>query len=157
MATGDANSDEVRERNSGNFRTMLKYLGNRDYDSCAKYLADDIYADWPYRPMPTIPDQVSGRENLIAYFRGESDGSQTEGLDEFTPLSYEIENIHHLVDPDVLIAEYSSHAQHIPSGKPYNNKYVGIMKFKGDKIFYWREYVNPAVIYEIYDMLKIPE
>lgn len=156
MPQSDKASEPLRESNIELFKTMLSYLGSRDYESCARYLSHDVHADWPYRPMPTIPDRVTGRDHLIAYFRGQSEGSQTEGLDEFTPLSYEIENIHELLDPNVLIAEYSSHAQHIPSGKPYNNKYVGIMKFNAGQICYWREYVNPAVIYEIYDMVKLP-
>jgi len=156
MSNSGTSSDQLRKDNKAIFKEMLMHLGKRDYDNCARYLADDVYADWPYRPMPTIPDRVTGRHNLIAYFRGDIDGSQTEGLDEFTPLSYEMENIHELLDPNTLIAEYSSHAQHIPSGKPYNNKYVGIIKLTDGKICYWREYVNPAVIYEIYDMVKLP-
>ncbi len=152
----DGEASERRHSNRAIFKRMLMHLGKRDYASCARYLSDDIYADWPYRPMPTIPDRVTGKDKLIAFFRGDVDGSQNGGLDEFTPLSYQIESIHELVDPDILIAEYTSHAQHIPSGKPYENKYVGIMKFRDGEICYWREYVNPAVIYEIYDMVKLP-
>ncbi|WP_116366472.1 nuclear transport factor 2 family protein [Parahaliea mediterranea] len=156
MPGSDSADHTLRSHNADLFRTMLAYLGQRDYANCARYLAQDVYADWPYRPMPTIPDRVTGRDNLIGYFRGEVDGSDNEGLDEFTPLDYEIETLHELLDPNVLIAEYASHARHIPSGKPYNNRYVGIVRFKDDEIVYWREYVNPAVIYEIYDLLKLP-
>jgi ketosteroid isomerase-like protein len=133
---------------------MLDHLGRRDYAGCASYLADDVYADWPYRPMPNLPDQVTGKKQLIGYFRGEAEGSTNEGMDEYTPLSYEIDNIIELEDPNSIVAEYRSSATHIPSGKPYRNRYISILKFQKGKITYWREYVNPAPIYEIYDMIK---
>lgn len=147
---------QLRQNNIDVFQTMLGHLGRRDYENCGKYLAEDIYADWPYRPMPSIPDKVLGRDQLIAYFRGEVAGSSNGGLDDFTPLSYEIDAIHELLDANALIAEYQSHATHVPSNKPYNNRYISLLKFSDGKVTYWREYVNPAVIYEIFDMLQLP-
>ena len=157
MKTSAHETRRLRDANLALFKSMLGHLGRRDYARCAEHLAEDVYADWPYRPMPNLPDQVTGRDALIRYFRGEAEGSTNDGLDEFTPLSYTIDQIHKLVDPDSLIAEYHSNATHIPSSKPYSNKYVGVLKFKDGKISYWREYVNPVVIYEIYDMIRHPQ
>ena len=135
---------------------MLGHLGRRDYDNCAKYLADDVYADWPYRPMPSLPDQVTGKDKLIAYFRGDVEGASNDGMDEFTPYSYVIDSIHELLDANAIIAEYHSTATHLPTNKPYQNKYISVLRFEDGEVTYWREYVNPVAIYEIYDMIAHP-
>jgi ketosteroid isomerase-like protein len=129
---------ERRARNTEIFRTMLGHLGRQEYAQCGQYLTEDVYADWPYIPAPGCPDHIVGRAPLLAFFQG--------GMDGFEPYSYRISAIHEMLNPDHLIAEYSSHSRFRDNGRPYSNRYCAIVHFKDDLIAYWREYVNPETI-----------
>lgn len=132
-------SDEaLRQRNTGIFETMLGHLGRQEYAQCGHYLAPDIYADWPYIPAPGCPEHIVGREPLLAFFEG--------GMAAFEPYSYRISAIHAQLDPNRLIAEYSSHSHFLSNGRPYSNRYCAILHFQDGLVTYWREYVNPEII-----------
>src|SRR5689334_2858377 len=113
---------------------MLGHLGLQEYALCGQYLAPDIFAVWPYIPAPGCPEQIIGRDALLAFFKG--------GMDGFEPYRYRISHIHDMLDPNRLIAEYSSHSKFLDNGRPYSNRYCAILHFKNDLITYWREYVN---------------
>ena len=48
------------------------------------------------------------------------------------------------LDPDVLIAEYTSEGHVTTTDKPYANSYIAIVQFRGDLICVQREYYNPV-------------
>lgn len=129
---------QLRAANIEIFRTMLRHLGEQEYAQCGAYLAEDIYADWPYIPAPGCPEHIIGRQPLLSFFEN--------GMQGFEPYRYRISHIHELVDPDKLIAEYSSHSSFLSNGRPYSNKYCSVLHFKDGLITYWREYVNPETI-----------
>jgi hypothetical protein len=52
---------EERQHNIEIFKTMLGHLGEQEYEQCGRYLAADIYADWPYIPAPGCPESITGR------------------------------------------------------------------------------------------------
>lgn len=127
-----------RARNIELFRTMLGHLGRQEYEECGRYLAEDIYADWPYIPAPGCPDHIVGRDPLLAFFKG--------GMSDFDPYKYQITALHEMLDPDKLVAEYFSDSQYHPNGRPYSNRYCAVLHFRDGLITYWREYVNPETI-----------
>jgi uncharacterized protein len=133
-----SSEQEQRQRNIEIFTTMLGHLGLQEYDLCGQYLSEDIYADWPYIPAPGCPDHLIGREPLLNFFRG--------GMADFEPFRYRIAEIHALLDPDKLIAEYSSHSRFPARDRPYSNRYCAVVHFRDGLISYWREYVNPETI-----------
>ena len=142
-------NNEIANRNQQTLTQMLEYLGRRDFENYEKYLADDVYADWPYVPVAGLPGSVVGKEQLLAYFKGEVDGARNDGMLDFTPFNYTITRIIETVDPDQLVAEYCSDSIYLPSNTPYSNKYISIFNFdKNGLICYWREYVNPLLIYQ---------
>jgi len=126
------------QRNISVFTTMLGHLGRQEYADCGRYLADDIYADWPYMPAPGCPDHIVGREPLLEFFEG--------GMSAFDPYAYRITQIHEMADPKQLIAEYFSNSRFHPNGRPYSNRYCAILRFENGLVTYWREYVNPETI-----------
>lgn len=134
----DTDIQAARQHNISVFTTMLGHLGRQEYEACGRYLAPDIYADWPYIPAPGCPDHIVGREPLLAFFKG--------GMSDFDPYAYQITQIHPLVDPNQLIAEYFSDSRFHPNGRRYSNKYCAILRFEGGLVTYWREYVNPETI-----------
>jgi uncharacterized protein len=129
---------EQRQHNIDIFKTMLGHLGEQQYAQCGLYLAEDIYADWPYIPAPGCPEHIIGREPLLAFFKG--------GMQGFEPYRYRIIAIHEMLDANKIIAEYSSHSSFLSNGRPYSNRYCSVLHFKAGLITYWREYVNPEII-----------
>jgi hypothetical protein len=53
-----------------------------------------------------------------------------------------------MVDPNTLYAEYRGEIEVLATGKPYNNIYAGLFKFRNGKILLYREYYNPMVFTE---------
>jgi ketosteroid isomerase-like protein len=135
MSSSDA---ELRKRHIEIFTTMLGHLGEQQYEACGRYLAPDIHADWPYVPAPGCPENIVGRDALLAFFAG--------GMAGFEPYRYRIAAIHELADANRLIAEYSSHSRFLANGRPYSNRYCSVLHFNDGLITYWREYVNPETI-----------
>jgi ketosteroid isomerase-like protein len=55
------------------------------------------------------------------------------------------------MDPDTLVAEYSSHSRYLPTSIPYSNRYVSVVQIKNDRIVRWREYVNSTIVAAVLD------
>ena len=49
------------------------------------------------------------------------------------------------VDPDLVIAEYTSQGEVIPTGRRYSNRYIGLWRFRDGKVCFTREYLNPEI------------
>lgn len=125
-------------RNIEIFTAMLRHLGRKEFEQCKRYLAPDLYSDWPYQPAPGTPTELKGRDALMDYIE--------KGTADFEPFNYGIDRIYELADPDQLIVEYHSSTHYRPANRPYGNRYLGIFHFRDGLITYWREYVNPEVI-----------
>ena len=123
------------------FERMLRALGTKDFDGFEACLHPDVLLEWPYEVMPGYP----GAQRGAAWFRD----VLTASWRDFEPFAYRIEVIHDLARPDGLIAEYTSHSRYLPTGKPYSNRYVGMIDFADGLITRWREYVNPMIIADV--------
>ena len=66
----------------------------------------------------------------------------------FDPHEYTIDAIHDMLDPEMLVAEYTSHSFYHPKRLPYSNRYVSILRFRDGKLVHWTEYVNPLILKE---------
>jgi len=44
------------------------------------------------------------------------------------------------------VDEYSSHGRAVQTGKPYNNRYVSVIRIHDRKVTHWRDYANPLVV-----------
>jgi len=123
--------------NRAAFVAMLDALGSKDYDTFERHLDADLVCEWPYVVMDGFPTRMTGARRL-------RDALEVSWA-KFTPYNYRIVNLHDLTDPDMLIAEYSSHGTYLPRNAPYENLYIAVLKFSNARITYWREYVNPLV------------
>lgn len=140
------NVSQIRDRNRAVFLNMMDALGRKDWDAGFACMTEDVFCDWPYLPVPDMPQEMIGRETVRRFF--------DEGQKPFAGLNYTINRIFDLVDPDTLIAEYRSDSRHEESGLPYRNVYLGILRFRDGLVCYWREYINPLIISELYGKLK---
>ncbi|MFS2068313.1 nuclear transport factor 2 family protein [Pseudomonas sp. CT11-2] len=140
MSISPSSDQAVRDKNKALFVRMLGHLGRKEFDEFEACLAPDLLQEWPYRPVPNMPSTLVGNRALRTLIE--------RGMAPFDPYAYEIESIHDLLEPNTLIAEYSSHSFYHPTSRPYSNTYLSIFRFADDKIVYWREYVNPLIIKE---------
>ena len=91
---------------------------------------------------------MQGREQIKTFF--------STGQEPFDGLNYQIDRVYELLDPDSLIAEYRSDSLHRLSGIPYRNAYLGILRFRAGHVCYWREYINPQAISDVFAALAAP-
>jgi ketosteroid isomerase-like protein len=124
------------------FTDMLGALGRKDFDGFETYVAEDALFEWPYPPVDDFAGSITGRSAFRKFCEA--------GMADCDPYNYSIQAIYDLVAPDTLIAEYTSHSFHHPRGIPYSNSYLGVFRYAGDQIVYWKEYINPLVVKRIY-------
>ena len=60
----------------------------------------------------------------------------------FDPFRIEVTTLYPGADGQTVVAEYTSDAVVKHNGKQYVNRYVGIFRFEGEAIRFWREYHN---------------
>lgn len=124
------------------FEEMITAFGAKDFDRFATYLLEDTVFEFPYLPLKEFPDRMDGVDTFVSAAKA--------GMADSEPYNHKVDAFYDMADPDMLIVEYHSDTTHTASGKRYANKYLGIVSFAGDKVKYWKEYLNPLPILEVY-------
>lgn len=128
--------DEMAERRNANQALVERFaaaIGARDWETLRAVLTPDFVLETPYRRPAR---RLEGIEDYLGY---------VEGALEVFRFELCFDRIHACLDPDQLIAEYRSDGIATPTGKPYRNVYVGVWRFRGDRICSLREYWNPLI------------
>ena len=106
-----------------------------DADAVVAHYTDDYVLELPYA-HPENLDRTEGkeavRERLVGAFQ----------VFRFT---LHITELYPCADPDLLIAEYVSQGEVIPTGRRYSNRYIGLWRFRDGKVCFTREYLNPEI------------
>lgn len=124
------------------FTDLITAFGAKDFDHFESYMREDTVFEWPYLPLKDFPEVMIGG----AAFRASAEA----GMKDSDPYHHVVDRFFDLVDPDMLIVEYHSDTIYHPTGRRYANKYIGIVKFKDDKVVFWKEYINPLPVLEVY-------
>jgi ketosteroid isomerase-like protein len=124
--------DEQRSRNGATFTRSLAALSKGDLEGHLVGCTDDFVLELPYADPP---GRITGKEAVRAYL--------TPALATFS-MHLEVTRLISGVDPDLLIAEYTSEGYVTTTKKPYVNSYIAIVRFRGDLICAQREYYNPV-------------
>ena len=105
----------------------------------AREMLANLYTeDWVLElPFSDPPKRLEGAAEIAAYL-----GPQM-GRFEFT---LSLGEVHPCVDPDLLVAEYTSEGRVTSTGKPYRNTYIGLWRFRNGRICGVKEYLNPLVV-----------
>jgi len=106
-----------------------------DADAVVAHYTDDYVLELPYA-RPDGSDRTEGKEAVREKLAG------AFNVFRFT---LHITEVYPCVDPDLVIAEYSSQGEVIPTGRRYSNRYIGLWRFRGGKICSTREYLNPEI------------
>lgn len=126
------------------FTRMITAYGTKDFETFAIYVHPDAEFDWPYLPIKEFPDRMVGRDAFIAMSRA--------GMEDCDGYQHTVDRFYDMADPDMVLVEYHSGTVLTSSGRHYANKYLGILRFSGDVVVYWREYVNPLPIIEAFGL-----
>jgi uncharacterized protein len=55
--------------------------------------------------------------------------------------------LHRSQEPGVLILEYEVHGTKVRSGKPYDNRFISVVRIKDRQIVHWRDYMDSLAAY----------
>jgi hypothetical protein len=119
----------------------------KDLDGFADLFAPDGVHELPFAP-PGIPRRLEGRETLREYFAAIT-GTPLKHTG-FTDMT-----VYETTDPGVIIAEYDAHGTVTSTGRPYQLRYVQIVKVRDGQIALWRDYWDPLASAEL--LGRIPD
>ena len=126
--------DERRAANKARFLTVLETVSAGRFEDLGQSMTDDLVFELPYGPA-FIPNPIEGLEAW--------NQMQLMTFALFSSFRLELMEFHDCLDPDELIAEYRSEATVLRNGNEYLNRYIGVLRFRDDKISAWREFHNP--------------
>ncbi len=124
--------DEIRARNRKTLEASLASVARGDVDAQLEHCTDDLVMEFPYSDPPRT---MEGKETIRAHLRSVLTTFEIE---------LEMTQVYECVDPDLLVAEYTSTGRVTTTGKPYANRYVGVVRFRDGLICEQREYYNPV-------------
>ncbi len=110
---------------------FLSSIGEVEVDRLADYWTDDFVLELPYADPPRM---LEGKPAVCAYLR--------EALALFQ-LRLRVTDVYLCPDRDVVVAEYVSDGYVTTTGKPYENRYIGVFMFRGENVSWQREFYNP--------------
>ncbi|MFI6245994.1 nuclear transport factor 2 family protein [Streptomyces sp. NPDC051016] len=108
-------------------------------DEWVKLFAPDGVLEFPYAPAG-VPRRLTGRDALLAHMR-----TFPETFDvDFVDLVF-----HQAVDPGLVIAEFRATGTARPTGKPYEQTCVSVVRTDADGLItHYSDYWNPLVAVE---------
>jgi len=124
---------DVRLANEAQLAAFFDAIGDADFGALGSICAPDFVAELPYSDPPQ-------RFEGFAAYRAAVEPS----LSIFR-FRLSLDRLHPAVDPDLLIAEYTGEGIAVPTGKPYSNTYIGILRFSEGRLVFLREFFNPKL------------
>jgi uncharacterized protein len=108
-------------------------------DEWVTLFAPDAVLEFPFAPAG-VPGRVTGRDALLAHM---SHFPETFDV-EFTDLVF-----HETVDPSLVIVEFRSTGTALPTGKPYEQTCISVVRTNDDALItHYLDYWNPLVAIE---------
>ena len=123
-----------RERNLELVRQVFAHISAGEHERMVELMADDLVFELPYGPKG-MPGRFESKRKFQRL--------QAGMFPLFSRFALELVEVHPTLDPSMLVAEYRSDAQVKKNGAPYQNRYIGVFRFREGKICFWREFHNP--------------
>ena len=116
---------------------LFRLLTDRRYADLDRVLADDAVFDVAYYPADAPgPNPTVGRAAVRQMF-----ADVVAAM--FDPFEFRVVECYLGADPEIAVVEYTTRGTARPTKRPYENRYVGIMRIGNGKVRLWREYHNP--------------
>ncbi len=108
-------------------------------DEWVKLFSPDAVLEFPFAPAG-VPQRVTGRDALVAH------------MSNF-PKIFDVEFVdlvfHETVDPSLVIAEFRSTGTALPTGKPYEQRCISVVRTNDEALItHYLDYWNPLVAVE---------
>ncbi|MDP4073989.1 nuclear transport factor 2 family protein [Acidovorax sp. A1169] len=108
-------------------------------DEWVKLFSPDAVLEFPFAPAG-VPQRVTGRDALVAH------------MSNF-PKIFDVEFVdlvfHETVDPSLVIAEFRSTGTALPTGKPYEQRCISVVRTNDEALItHYLDYWNPLVAIE---------
>jgi ketosteroid isomerase-like protein len=116
-------------------------------DEWVNLFAPDAVLEFPFAPAG-VPQRVTGRDALVAHMSGFPETFDVEFVDLV---------FHDTVDPGLVIAEFRSKGTALPTGKPYEQTCISVVRTDDDaRITHYLDYWNPLVAIEALTPPEVP-
>lgn len=125
-------AEEIREQNQQVLQAFMTAVGARDFASLETICQPDFVAELPYSDPPRRLEGFAAYRDAI------------EIALEIFDFRLTLTALHPGLDPDLLIAEYTSDGIATPTGKPYRNVYIGLFRFRDGRLTWLREFYDPT-------------
>jgi len=123
---------------------MTQFLELMVQGDVARWLSlwsDDAVFEYPFAP-PGYPPEVRGIEAITKHF---------QSFPEFVRFFEFVDvQMHAQPDPEMLITEFACRGEMVADGRPYNQRYIGVLHMTGGKISHYRDYWNPLVVLDAF-------
>lgn len=123
--------DERRAINRSAIERFMRGISDADFAALEAICTADFLAELPYGDPP------KRLEGFAAY------RASVEPSLEIFRFRLSLAVIHPGLDPDLMVAEYTSEGVAKPTGKPYRNVYIGLFRFRDGRVCGLREFYNP--------------
>ena len=116
---------------------VTRALAGRLVPSGGEYLDmfhDDAMLQFPY--LPGGPVRIEGKAAMAPYLGSAQGGTDFHEfvLDSCRPC-----------EGGVVVMEYHCHATDTKSGRPYPQRYIGVLRLRDERLSLLREYLNPLL------------
>jgi ketosteroid isomerase-like protein len=128
----------LRAKDEAHIRAAKEFydrLGRLDIEGCCALLTDDAEALFPFSPGEDRTHVTRGREAIVTRLNVAVPRVAKQ-------INFFYEDFIPGLDPDVLVMQCRSRGVRRKGDFPYENEYVVILRFRGDKIACWAEYFD---------------
>lgn len=105
-------------------------------ESFVDMFAEDGAMEFPFAP-DGIGETLVGKPALSAHFKSIGGMLSISAIKDVEV---------HRADSDTVVVEFACEGVVVPTGKPYPQRYVSVIKLKDGKIVRYRDYWNPLVL-----------
>jgi uncharacterized protein len=106
-----------------------------DPEGMARPYAEDAVLEFPFAPEG-FPARVEGKDEIVQFFR--------QFPKYYRKIRFLDRRFEPLADGAGLVAQYRGEWENL-KGRPYNNTYINVLRFRGDTVVHMREFFNPQI------------
>jgi uncharacterized protein len=135
---------EVRDQTLKLVESYQTLIARQRFDEWIELWAEDGSCEFPFAPEGR-KRLYTGKQEIYAYM--------TAYPGRFAIDSIAMMRVHPMADPEVAAVELAINGRALPSGRPYNQRYVAFLEAKAGRIWRYREYWNPLISIETFSGL----
>ncbi|MFD7340289.1 nuclear transport factor 2 family protein [Streptomyces violascens] len=126
--------------NSPFFRIIKEGLdGLVDGEDYYDLLAEDVVFEYVIT-VPGYPRRVEGRQGMVDLYSNYGAYVKLHSADNL--------RVHRDPETSVVVLEYEVHGTSVPTGQPYDNRFVSVVTVKDRKVTRWRDYLDPIAVFD---------